>query len=265
VSAKILVVDDEPNLLRMVAYSFEAEGFRVITAENATAALTKAQTERPDAVLLDVMLPDMSGLDVCRQLRARPDTAHVPIIMLSALVEVADKIRGLEAGADEYIIKPVEPDELVMCVQTLLEHIRQTRPRREDKTRAKTKILVVDDEPNLLRLISYSFAVEGYDVITAERGSDALKKARMEQPDVIVLDVMLPDMNGLEVCRQLRANRETAHLPIMILSIRSEIQDKIRGFKAGADGYLTKPVDSDELVARIEALLERERQRSKPR
>ena len=102
-SARILVVDDEPSLLRLIAYVLETEGYETITASSGMEALDQVQTGQPDLVILDVMLPDISGIDVCQQLRDKPETALLPIIMLSARTQVPDKIRGLQAGADEYV------------------------------------------------------------------------------------------------------------------------------------------------------------------
>lgn len=123
--AKILVVDDEPNVLRMVSYTLQAEGYEVVVAQSGNEALVKALTEAPDLILLDVMLPDMSGVEVCEKLRKRQEPLDVPIIMLSALAQVPDKIRGLEAGADEYITKPITPSELVARIKALLGRYRQ--------------------------------------------------------------------------------------------------------------------------------------------
>jgi DNA-binding response OmpR family regulator len=125
--AKILIVDDEPNVLRMVSYTLNAEGFEVLVAQTGNEALIKVLTEAPDLVLLDVMLPDMSGAEVCEQLRKRQDTIDLPVIMLSALAQVPDKIRGLEAGADEYITKPITPGELVARIKALLGRYQQVR------------------------------------------------------------------------------------------------------------------------------------------
>jgi DNA-binding response OmpR family regulator len=127
IGAKILIVDDEPNVLRMVSYTLNAEGFEVLVAQTGNEALIKVLTEAPDLVLLDVMLPDMSGAEVCEQLRKRQDTIDLPVIMLSALAQVPDKIRGLEAGADEYITKPITPGELVARIKALLERYHQVR------------------------------------------------------------------------------------------------------------------------------------------
>ncbi len=126
-SAKILIVDDEPNVLRFFGYALQIEGYEIVTAENGVEALNKVQAEHPDLVILDVMLPRMSGIEVCQQLRNNPETVGLPIIMLSARAQVADKVRGLQAGADEYVTKPVDSDEMVARVAALLERTRRLR------------------------------------------------------------------------------------------------------------------------------------------
>ncbi len=134
--AKILVVDDEPNVLRMVSYALQAEGYDVVVAPNGAEALSKVQTEAPDLVILDDMMPDMTGVEVCEQLRKRQETADLPIIMLSAKMQVSDKIKGLEAGADEYLTKPITPEELFARVKALLlryRHLRRSIPRKPAK------------------------------------------------------------------------------------------------------------------------------------
>ena len=119
------------------------------------------------------------------------------------------------------------------------------------------RILVVDDDPNALRLISYALHREGFEVVAAQSGQEALRLV-VEQPvDLIVLDIMMPQMDGYEVCQRLRENPDTARLPVIMLTAKSQVEDKVRGFKAGADDYVTKPVLPAELVARVRALLVR--------
>ena len=121
----------------------------------------------------------------------------------------------------------------------------------------KAKILIVDDEPNILRLIGYALETAGYEIVAAKSGAEALKVVEAEQPDLVVLDLMLPDMSGLEVCQQLREKPQFTDLPIIMLSARAQVCDKVAGLKAGADEYVTKPVDAEEMIARVAALLER--------
>ena len=135
-AVKILVVDDEPNVLRMVSYALEVEGYEVIVATNGVEALSKVQTEAPDLIILDDMLPQMSGVEVCEQLRKQQETIDLPVIMLSAKTQVSDKVRGLEAGADEYISKPIAREELIARVKALLvryQHIRRSLPKKSGK------------------------------------------------------------------------------------------------------------------------------------
>ena len=137
-SAKILVVDDEPNVLRLIGYALQVEGYEIGTAETGVEALNEVETERPDLVILDIMLPDLSGIEVCQQLRSKTEMIDLPIIMLSARAQVADKIKGLEAGADEYVTKPVDSDEMVARVSALLD---RTRRLRQAQTVQRGKVL----------------------------------------------------------------------------------------------------------------------------
>jgi DNA-binding response OmpR family regulator len=120
-SAKIMVVDDSPNTLRVVGYALEAEGYEVMTAETGAEALEKISAEQPHLVVLDIILPDMTGLQVCHQLRSKVETAEIPIVMLTGKDQIPDKIRGLQAGADAYIVKPVKASTVVATVVEALE------------------------------------------------------------------------------------------------------------------------------------------------
>jgi two-component system, OmpR family, phosphate regulon response regulator PhoB len=122
---RVLVVEDESAQREILAYNLEAEGFRVARAETGDEALVLVDEERPDIIVLDWMLPGVSGIEICRRLKARPDTRGVPIIMLSARSEELDRVRGLETGADDYVVKPYSVVELMARVRTQL---RRTRP-----------------------------------------------------------------------------------------------------------------------------------------
>ncbi|MCK4849805.1 MAG: response regulator transcription factor [Phycisphaerae bacterium] len=119
----------------------------------------------------------------------------------------------------------------------------------------KTKVLIVDDEPNVLRVLDYVLAAQGYEIISADNGAKALKKAVTERPDLIILDIILPDMSGFEVCRELRACH--VDVPILMLTGRKSVDDRVRGLDTGADDYVPKPFDFDEFLARVRALARR--------
>lgn len=120
---KILVVDDEPDVTDLVAYHLKAKGFHVETLNDATASIAAARAGQPDLVILDIMMPDLSGIQVCRILRADPKLARVPIIFLTAKAEAHDRIEGLESGADDYLSKPFSPKELVLRVESILRRV----------------------------------------------------------------------------------------------------------------------------------------------
>jgi DNA-binding response OmpR family regulator len=120
-----------------------------------------------------------------------------------------------------------------------------------------TKILVVDDELESLKLIGLMLQRRGYEIIAARSGRQALEKALSDNPDLVILDVMMPDMDGYEVCRRLRASPTTASVPVIMFTAKTMVDDKVTGFQAGADDYLTKPVHPEELASRIEAVLVR--------
>jgi len=120
----VLIVEDEPAQREVLGYNLEAEGFRVTRAENGEEALLLVEEETPDVIVLDWMLPSVSGIEVCRQLKTRPETRGVPIIMLSARSEEVDKVRGLETGADDYVVKPFSVSELMARVRTQLRRVR---------------------------------------------------------------------------------------------------------------------------------------------
>jgi two-component system phosphate regulon response regulator PhoB len=125
VKPSLLIVEDETALVELLRYNFEKEGFKVATAMDGEAALVAVDEARPDLVVLDWMLPHVSGLEVCRQLRRKPETRDLPIIMLTARGEESDRVRGLEVGADDYVAKPFSPSELIARVRAVL---RRSKP-----------------------------------------------------------------------------------------------------------------------------------------
>ncbi|MEK0081868.1 phosphate regulon transcriptional regulator PhoB [Benzoatithermus flavus] len=120
----ILIVEDEPPLQKLLAYNLEAAGFAVVQAYDGEEAMTLVEERAPDLVLLDWMLPQLSGLEICRRLRRRPDTAHLPIIMLTARGEEPDRLRGLDTGADDFVTKPFSPAELIARIRAVLRRVR---------------------------------------------------------------------------------------------------------------------------------------------
>jgi DNA-binding response OmpR family regulator len=123
----ILIVEDEPDVVDLVRYHLRRAGFDVLTALNGPTGLATATQSRPDAIVLDIMLPQMTGIEVCKALRKADETANIPILILTAKAEITDRIAGLELGVDDYITKPFSPRELVLRLQNLLRRLRVVR------------------------------------------------------------------------------------------------------------------------------------------
>jgi DNA-binding response OmpR family regulator len=129
--------------------------------------------------------------------------------------------------------------------------------RGKTETTPRGRVLVVDDEPDIVRLLTFALQADGYQVSSAKNGSEGLERARQDKPDIVILDVMMPGMDGFEVCNELRSKPDTASLPIIMLSALGQVSDRVRGLRAGADDYVPKPVNLDELSARVASLLSR--------
>ncbi len=129
----------------------------------------------------------------------------------------------------------------------------------------KEKILVIEDEKNITELVKYNLEQQGYRVLTSSRGDNGLEQARKEKPDLIILDLMLPEMDGLEICKILKQNFSTAHIRIIMLTAKGEEADKVVGLEMGADDYITKPFSPRELLARVKAVMRRAHDKPKER
>ena len=156
-SARILVVDDEPDLADLVAYHLRDAGHDVVVVGNGTSALTEAQRRRPDLILLDLMLPDLSGTEVCRRLRRQESTRSVPVLMLTAKGEEVDRVVGFEVGADDYVVKPFSPRELVLRVAAILRRAVRNDMEAEAPEAIEVGSLVID-------VPRHSVRVEGQEV-----------------------------------------------------------------------------------------------------
>ena len=257
--ARILIVDDvSENLHAMMAIL--REQYAVIAATGGEKALElAARNPQPDLLLLDIQMPGMDGYEVLRRLKADPDTADIPVIFVTALSEAADEARGLKLGAADYISKPVNPDLLHLRVLTQLELRRYRRkpaaPGNGEPSQ-QLSILVVDDVPENIHELAGALSGE-YRVLVANSGAKAIELVQGAQPpDLVLLDIVMPEMDGYEVCRRIKATEAGNRIPVIFLSIVDQVVEKVRGFSIGAADFITKPFDIDEVRARIRTHLE---------
>ncbi len=234
-SARVLVVDDVPANVRLLEARLSAEYFDVLTASNGAQALETCARVECDIILLDVMMPDMDGFEVCRRLKANPATHFIPVVMITALDNPSDRVRGLEAGADDFLTKPVSDvvltarvrsltrlkmmtDELRMRAMTSLE-IGVQAPEREavcDSGKGG-RVLLVDDRPSSYERLASMLSAE-HSVDVEVDPSEALFRAAESNYDLLIVSLGLENFDGLRLCSQARSLERTRHVPILAVA-----------------------------------------------
>ena len=219
----------------------------VMRAWDGEKALDLVQTVAPAAVVLEVGLPGLDGWQVIARLKADPATAAIPVIVAST---VDDRPRGLALGAAAYLLKPIRRDELVDALRRV-GCAAECRRRRDGRRRVT--VLAVDDQPINLRLLDAVLAPRGHRVLTATSGADALALLETEDVDLVLLDILMPGMDGHEVCRRIRSTPATEFLPVVMITASGDEQ-RLVALQSGADDFITKPFDQAELLARVASL-----------
>jgi PAS domain S-box-containing protein len=227
----ILVVDDDASANELIQFLLEAEGYDVIGATNGPDAFEIAASEQPDLITLDILMPEMDGFSVLNALKEDPTTADIPVCIVSI---IEDKAMGYRLGAIDYITKPFEGDELLDAVHDAIS------PDTEEGD--SVRILVVEDDPNVVELVELALEENGrdYEIVVAYDGVAALEKLHRTQPHLVLLDIMIPKIDGYEFIRQAKANVRTADIPIIVLSVRSLEHDINHALQLGAERYMVK-------------------------
>ncbi|MDR3515009.1 MAG: PleD family two-component system response regulator [Azospirillaceae bacterium] len=276
-SARILIVDDVLPNVKLLAAKLTREYFDVVTAYNGPEALEKVAREAPDIILLDVMMPGMDGFEVCERIRADPETTHIPIVMITALSDAADRVRGLEAGADDFLTKPVNDIALFARVRSLVR-LKMTMDewRLRDSTSGQfgllpstrsaaaesiqgARILVVEDSPIDLEKINEAVKRDQCDVASCVSCAIGLERALSEDFDLIVISLTLVNEDGLRLGSHLRSHERTRQVPMLLIADEGDLGRIAKGLELGANDYLLKPIDRNELVARVRTQVRRKR------
>ncbi len=242
----VLLCDDSPMIHRYTTPILEDDGYEVVNAMDGAEGLRLARERRPDLVLTDVEMPRLDGYELCKALKTGTDTAHIPVLICSTLGEATDLERGFDAGADDYMVKPVVPEELSTRVRALFAG---TLPA------SRERILVVDDSPAQRHFVADCLARQGFEVITAENGKIGLEKALAVKPHLVVSDYEMPVMTGFELVHALRREPELRNVPVIMLTARDSKRDMAQMRAAGASAYLVKPFAQDKCIATVERTL----------
>ena len=275
-TARILVVDDIPSNVKLLEARLSAEYFDVVTATSGAEALAICERAECDVVLLDVMMPDMDGFEVCRRLKSTPKTHHIPVVMVTALDQPSDRVTGLEAGADDFLTKPVSDVALIARVRSLsrlklmTDELRMRAvtsrdigiesPEREAiaDTGLGGRVLVVDDRSASAKRISAMLSTAHTVEIEADPG-EALFRAAEGNFDLVIVSLGLADFDGLRLCSQVRSLDRTRSVPILAITDAEDNTRLARGLEIGVNDYLSRPIDKNELLARTRTQIRKKR------
>ncbi|MBY5362404.1 PleD family two-component system response regulator [Rhizobium leguminosarum] len=275
-TARILVVDDIPANVKLLEARLLAEYFDVMTAADGYTALAICERNQVDLILLDIMMPGIDGFEVCERLKASQKTAHIPVVMVTALDQPTDRVRGLKAGADDFLTKPVNDLQLISRVKSLLrlktlsdelriradtahtmgiDDLTRTGEGRADET---AQVLLVDGRANSQERIIKALKPVA-DVLALSDPQAALFEAAESVFDLVIVNANFDDYDPLRLCSQLRSLERTRFLPILIITEQGADEMVVRALDLGVNDYIIRPVDPNELVARSLTQIRRKR------
>ncbi|WP_417407574.1 PleD family two-component system response regulator [Hoeflea sp.] len=281
-TARILVVDDIPANVKLLEARLLAEYFEVLTAADGMTALSICDQTPVDLILLDIMMPGIDGFEVCERLKTNPRTAHIPVVMVTALDQPADRVRGLKAGADDFLTKPVNDLQLMTRVKSLIRfkalsdelRLRAETARgmgletllspHQGKLEDPGMVLLVESRANSQERMSR--ALSGVAEITAIADPQAALFEAADKPyELVIVSSSLEDYDPLRLCSQLRSLERTRFIPMLVVAEQGEEQLVIRALELGVNDYLLRPLDPNELLARSVTQIRRKRYSDKLR
>ena len=247
---RILIVDDSLTVRMDLGEAFEVAGFTNTLCSTLSEARGVLLTGSYDLIILDVLLPDGDGIEFLGEIRATSYTAGIPVMLLSSEAEVRDRVRGLNTGADDYVGKPYDQSYVVARARELLR--KKETPNESPKSRT---VLVIDDSPTFREELKSVLESSGFAVVTAGTGEDGLRAAVDTRPAAIVVDGVLPGIDGATVIRRIRADAVLRSTPCILLTASEERSGELRALDAGADAYVRKEEDTQVILARVTAVL----------
>jgi len=281
-TARVLVVDDIEANVKLLEARLVAEYFDVVTAMTGEEAIAACQRGDADIVLLDVMMPGMDGFETCQRLKQDPRTHHIPIIMVTALDQPSDRVRGLEAGADDFLTKPVGEIALISRVKslvrlkTLIDELRMRTVTGEEmgindavadmlhQPARDGRILVVDTRRTSCDRVQAALGAV-HKVDTETDPQKALFRAAEGDYELAIVSLNLEGFDGLRLCSQLRSLERTRHVPILVLADPDDNARLLRSLDLGVNDYVVRPIDKNELFARVRTQIRRQRYTSQLR
>ena len=271
----ILVVDDVPANIKLLEAKLSNEYYDVITARDGYEAVAKAREHKPDLILLDVMMPGMDGFETCVELKKDPLISHIPVVMVTALSEPSDRVQGLEAGADDFVTKPINDTALFARVKSLVRMkvlIDELRLRDQSGTQmgvmdptllgtsdvSGSKVIIIDDDAVHARRMNDKLSSE-YQVTIFSDHVEALEYAKKNPVDLIFISASLAEIDGLRLATQFKAVEPLRHVPIVMLVDEDDQPLMLKALDLGVNDYLVVPVDYNEMMARVKTQIRRKK------
>jgi len=245
-SPSILIVDDSSFIRSQITRELEEIGAHVTEAEHGKSAMNIISSKQFDLVITDVEMPEMDGFQLCRMLKENPRTRTLPVIILSSLDSDRDVDKGFQAGAAAYVSKA----EAKTILKDTVQHVLKKSVFHKDQL-----ILVVDDSSVIRNLVEEELEKAGFRVITADNGKQALKQIRKNTPDLILSDINMPEMDGIEFCKSIKKDQSLSGIPFIFMSSNDDRSIMRRMLQLGASAYLVKPFNLEQLVITVEKLL----------
>lgn len=276
-SARVLVVDDLLPNVKLLEAKLSTEYYEVITATSGAEALEKVGSKKPDVILLDVMMPGMDGFEVCSRIKQNPETAHIPVVMVTALTDIEDKVRGLEAGADDFLSKPINDTALMARVRSLARlkmaldewRVRENAANQFGVTSEQTnvmkepvegaRVLLIEDKEFEKSKIITALSADLNIVIHVESGLKAMELVSVQDFDVIIVSLNMKGEDGLRLCSHLRSNERTRSTPLVMVAENADMDKIAYGLEIGAHDYIVRPLEKSELLARVRTQIRRKR------
>lgn len=275
-TARVLVVDDIPANVKLLEAKLSAEYFGVVTATNGRDAIALCERGEVDIVLLDVMMPGMNGFEVCRRLKGAPSTAHIPVVIVTTLDQPRDRLQGLDAGADDFLTKPLDDTALFARVRSLARLKAMTDELRSRavasvrlgiadplataaaETGLNGRILVIEDRPSAAERVQS--ALSAFHAVEIESDAQhAVMRAAEGDFDAVVISLGLQGQDGLRLCSQLRSLERTRNMSVLLMGEAEDRERILRGLEIGAHDFLLRPIDRNELLARVRTQVRRKR------
>jgi two-component system cell cycle response regulator len=274
-TARVLVVDDVSFNVKLLETKLMNEYYDVLVAVNGIEAIEKTRSENPDIILMDVMMPCMDGFEATKIIKTDPNLSHIPVIMVTALDTVEDRVHGLEVGADDFLTKPINDKALFARLKSLVRIKMMTDELRlRDKTGKSlgfmddpaarltaevenAKVILIDDDIAQVRKITEKLSSKGISVTAVSQMDKILEEAKTGEYQLIIISNQIMDIDSLRVCSQMRSIESLRHTPILIMVGDSDLDYLTKAFEIGVNDYITTPLDSSELFARVRTQIRR--------